>query len=74
MSGSVSGGLSINGLRLEVEATGFDIVDEVNLTVAPGTILGLVGESGSGKCSLTLAVASASRRVRSRVQAPRCCR
>lgn len=55
-------GLRINGLRLEVEATGHDIVDEVDLHVAPGTILGLVGESGSGKTTVGLAVLAHTRR------------
>ncbi len=58
----MSSGLNINGLRLEVEATGHDIVDEVSLSVAPGTILGLVGESGSGKTTVGLAVLAHTRR------------
>ena len=60
MNGSV--GLRVNGLRLEVEATGHDIVDEVNLQVEPGKILGLVGESGSGKTTVGLAVLAHTRR------------
>ena len=55
-------GLHINGLRLEVEISGHDIVDEVNLSVAPGRILGLVGESGSGKTTVGLAVLAHTRR------------
>ena len=56
------GGLVINGLRLEVEITGHDIVDEVHLTVDGGKILGLVGESGSGKTTVGLAVLAHTRR------------
>ncbi len=55
-------GLHIKGLRLEVESTGHDIVDEVNLRVTPGRILGLVGESGSGKTTVGLAVLAHTRR------------
>ena len=62
MSTYDSTGLHINGLRLEVESTGHDIVDEVDLAVAPGTILGLVGESGSGKTTVGLAVLAHTRR------------
>ncbi len=49
-------GLRVNGLRLEVSATGHDIVDEIDLHVPSGTVLGLVGESGSGKTTVGLAV------------------
>ena len=38
----MSKGLSISNLRLNVAATGNDIVDEVTLTVEPGRVLGLV--------------------------------
>ena len=55
-------GLVVSGLRLEVAVSGHDIVDEVNLTVPAGTVLGLVGESGSGKTTVGLAVLGHTRR------------
>ena len=58
----MSGGLRINGLRLEVEAVGHDIVDEIDLFVPAGKILGLVGESGSGKTTIGLAVLGHTRK------------
>ncbi len=58
----VSKGLRIDNVRLDVEATGLDIVDEVSLTIQPGRVLGLVGESGSGKTTVGLAVLGHARR------------
>ena len=58
----MSRGLQISDLRLDVEATGNDIVDEVTLTIQPGRVLGLVGESGSGKTTVGLAVLGHARR------------
>jgi peptide/nickel transport system ATP-binding protein len=58
----VSSGLRIVDLRLNVAATGNDIVDGVNLTIEKGRVLGLVGESGSGKTTVGLAVLSHARR------------
>jgi peptide/nickel transport system ATP-binding protein len=54
--------VTINNLRIEVAAGGADIVDQVNLTIAPGEVLGLVGESGSGKTTVGLAVLGHARR------------
>jgi peptide/nickel transport system ATP-binding protein len=54
--------LNIKDLRIEVEVNGTDIVDEVNLSIAPGEVLGLVGESGSGKTTVGLAVLGHARR------------
>jgi peptide/nickel transport system ATP-binding protein len=55
-------GMQIRGLRLEVSATGHDIVDHVDLVIPPGKVLGLVGESGSGKTTVGLAVLGHARR------------
>jgi peptide/nickel transport system ATP-binding protein len=54
--------LSIEALRIDVAASGNDIVDEVSLTIAPGEVLGLVGESGSGKTTVGLAVLGHARK------------
>lgn len=62
MGARVSSGLRIVDLRLNVAATGNDIVDGVNLTIEKGRVLGLVGESGSGKTTVGLAVLSHARR------------
>ncbi|MFM7827298.1 MAG: ATP-binding cassette domain-containing protein [Acidimicrobiaceae bacterium] len=62
---SSASGLRIIDLRLNVAATGNDIVDEINLTIEKGRVLGLVGESGSGKTTVGLAVLSHARRCRS---------
>jgi peptide/nickel transport system ATP-binding protein len=58
----VNRGLQIENLRLDVEANGLDIVDEVTLSIEPGRVLGLVGESGSGKTTVGLAVLGHARR------------
>jgi peptide/nickel transport system ATP-binding protein len=54
--------VSITDLRIDVAGSGKDIVDDVNLSIAPGEVLGLVGESGSGKTTVGLAVLGHARR------------
>ena len=54
--------LAISGLRIEVAASGQDIVDQVDLAIAPGEVLGLVGESGSGKTTVGLSVLGHARK------------
>jgi peptide/nickel transport system ATP-binding protein len=54
--------LIVQGLRVDVEATGQDVVDEVSFAVPAGRVLGLVGESGSGKTTVGLAVLGHARR------------
>ncbi len=54
--------LRVDSLRIEVAASGADIVDRVTFSIAPGEVLGLVGESGSGKTTVALAVLAHHRR------------
>ena len=58
----MSDGLRIVDLRLDVEATGNDIVDQVTISIAKGKVLALVGESGSGKTTVGLAILGHTRR------------
>ena len=55
-------GLRVSNLRLNVSASGDDIVDEVQFAIEPGKVLALVGESGSGKTTVGLAVLGHARR------------
>jgi peptide/nickel transport system ATP-binding protein len=54
--------LEVENLRVELEGTGIDIVDEVSFGVPAGHVLGLVGESGSGKTTAGLAILGHTRR------------
>ena len=54
--------LEIDALRIDVAASGHDIVDEVALSIGEGEVLGLVGESGSGKTTVGLAVLGHARK------------
>ena len=54
--------LEIDALRIDVVASGHDIVDEVSLSIGAGEVLGLVGESGSGKTTVGLAVLGHARK------------
>jgi peptide/nickel transport system ATP-binding protein len=54
--------LEVEDLRVELEGSGIDIVDEVGFSISAGEILGLVGESGSGKTTVGLAILGHTRR------------
>ena len=54
--------LEVEGLRVEVEGRGDDIVDDISFTIGAGEVLGLVGESGSGKSTVGVAILGHTRR------------
>ena len=54
--------VSVGGLRVELAASGREIVDEVAFELAPGEIVGLVGESGSGKTTVAVALLGHAKR------------
>ncbi len=42
-------GATLSDLRVALTGRGLDVVDEINIELRPGEVVGLVGESGSGK-------------------------
>ncbi len=46
------GGITVEDLRVVLTGTEVDVVDDIDLVLAPGEIVGLVGESGSGKTTV----------------------
>ncbi|MGI8479643.1 MAG: dipeptide ABC transporter ATP-binding protein [Gaiellaceae bacterium] len=54
--------LEVEGLRVELEGSGVEILEEMSFHVPAGHVLGLVGESGSGKTTAGLAVLGHTRR------------
>ncbi|MBE6935961.1 MAG: ABC transporter ATP-binding protein [Ruminococcaceae bacterium] len=61
--------LEIRNLSLTFTGNrGFEVVDDMNLTVSPGEVLGIVGESGSGKTTAALAVAGLLDRKKVRME------
>ncbi|GAA1934399.1 ABC transporter ATP-binding protein [Nocardioides marmoribigeumensis] len=48
--------LTVESLSVVITRTGDHIVEEVDLTVRPGEVLGLVGESGCGKTTVSMAM------------------
>lgn len=53
--------LQIKGLRLETAQGAKTIVDDVELQLEKGTVMGLIGESGAGKSTIGLAAMSYAR-------------
>jgi len=54
--------VEVSDLRVELEGSGVDIVDEIALQIHAGEVLGLVGESGSGKTTVGMALLGHVRR------------
>jgi peptide/nickel transport system ATP-binding protein len=54
--------LEVSGLRVELTASGEDIVGNVAFEVDRGEVVGLVGESGSGKTTVALALLGHAKR------------
>jgi peptide/nickel transport system ATP-binding protein len=54
--------LVVADLRVVVQRSGWDVVDDVSFSIGAGEVLGLVGETGSGKTTVALALAGHARR------------
>jgi len=52
----------VDRLRIGIQGSGLDIVNDLSFSIAPGEVLGLVGESGSGKTTVGLALLGHARR------------
>ena len=63
MSDGLTGAVvQVRDLKVELSASGADVVDEVTLEIRAGEVLGLVGESGSGKTTVGTALLGYTRR------------
>jgi len=54
-------GCTVEDLRVALTARPIDVVDDIDLVLAPGEVVGLVGESGSGKTTVGTAILGYSR-------------
>ncbi len=54
--------LTVDGLRVELTASGADVVEDVSFDVSAGEVVGIVGESGSGKTTVATALLGHARR------------
>jgi peptide/nickel transport system ATP-binding protein len=55
-------GCVVTDLRVALTGRDIDVVDEINIELRPGEVVGLVGESGSGKTTAGTALLAYSRR------------
>ena len=58
----VEAGCTVSDLRVALTGRGLDVVDEINIELRPGEVVGLVGESGSGKTTAGTALLAYARR------------
>ena len=58
----VEAGCIVADLRVALTGRNLDVVDEINIELRPGEVVGLVGESGSGKTTAGTALLAYSRR------------
>src|SRR6185312_14323031 len=58
----VEAGCTVSDLRVALTGRGLDVVDEINIELRPGEVVGLVGESGSGKTTAGRALLAYARR------------
>ena len=58
----VEAGCTVSDLRVALTGRNLDVVDEINIELRPGEVVGLVGESGSGKTTAGTALLAYSRR------------
>jgi peptide/nickel transport system ATP-binding protein len=57
-----AGGIAVRDLRIGLtQRPGVDVVDDIDLVLAPGEVVGLVGESGSGKTTVGTALLAYTR-------------
>ncbi len=55
------GGITVSDLRVALTGRDIDIVDDIDLVLSPGEVVGLVGESGSGKTTVGTSLLAYSR-------------
>ena len=60
-AGTAAGGLVVEDLGVTLTGLPVDVVDDIDLVLRPGEVLGLVGESGSGKTTVGTSLLGYSR-------------
>ena len=59
--GTPKGGLVVEDLGVDLTGKDVDVVDDIDLVLKPGEVVGLVGESGSGKTTVGTSLLNYSR-------------